>query len=418
MRSSKKPNPRTRTTPRHAQDDEAALPRLPPSARYVFHSAGAACDDWGLVGWALGGGGGGNSSSGDGGGGGSSRSGVDAARYDYFVFVSSSMRGPFMPPYLRPHLHWTEPFLSRLNDDVKLVAATVSCQPTPAPPPAAGAAAAAAQQLPPRENPRATLGAAATDAEGLRLLLAAPGAPLGACRAAPAEAAYHADAGAVKALLDAGRTIDTLLGQFQAYDWRDPASWRCNGRVDPAGAAALAYAGTWLEPFEAMFVRVTSDLLLHRLPSATKAAKLSEWEAAAALEQVEAAAAAAAAVDAGSGGGGGGADGDKGLAAAAGGGGGGSAVRRAVNATARIMRNDFKESAARYKLPRILAGLVVRGVGLCVVACFRVSSAGRGVVSVACVLRALQGGSLPLHRPTLSPSLINININQPTNSAA
>lgn len=40
-----------------------------------------------------------------------------------------------------------------------------------------------------------------------------------------------------------------------------------------------------------MFVRVKSNLLLHRLPSAAKALKLSAWEAAAAAMEIEAAAA-------------------------------------------------------------------------------------------------------------------------------
>jgi len=74
--------------------------------------------------------------------------------------------------------------------------------------------------------------------------------------------------------------------RFQSIDWRDSRYWRCNGAVDPAGGDEYAYDGTWLDPLEAMFVRVTSNLLLHRLPSAVKAVKLSAWEAAGVVERM------------------------------------------------------------------------------------------------------------------------------------
>jgi len=58
------------------------LPKLPPHARYVFHENQAY--DWGTLGWLL------------------LESGhVDRHRYRYFVFVNSSVRGPFLPPYAR-----------------------------------------------------------------------------------------------------------------------------------------------------------------------------------------------------------------------------------------------------------------------------------------------------------------------------
>jgi hypothetical protein len=56
------------------------LPELPPNAHYVFHEN--RCYDWGTIGWAI-------------------REGkVDASAYRHIVFMNSSVRGPFLPPYL------------------------------------------------------------------------------------------------------------------------------------------------------------------------------------------------------------------------------------------------------------------------------------------------------------------------------
>ena len=84
------------------------LPSVPDNVRIVTHPNG--CFDWGTFGWAI-------------------QSGaVDARRYRYILFVNSSVRGPFLPPYWPPELHWTEVFTSRLSDSVKLVGSTISCE--------------------------------------------------------------------------------------------------------------------------------------------------------------------------------------------------------------------------------------------------------------------------------------------------
>ena len=45
-------------------------------------------------------------------------------RYKYFVFIDSSCRGPFLPPYA-PMLHWTDPFTSKITEEVKLVGPSI-----------------------------------------------------------------------------------------------------------------------------------------------------------------------------------------------------------------------------------------------------------------------------------------------------
>ena len=57
------------------------LPELPPNARYLIHSN--ECFDWGTHGWAL------------------ETEAIDIEAYKHFIFINSSVRGPFIPPYLK-----------------------------------------------------------------------------------------------------------------------------------------------------------------------------------------------------------------------------------------------------------------------------------------------------------------------------
>lgn len=60
------------------------LPDLPANARYVHHAN--ECYDWGTFGWAI------------------LTQSLDLSRYKYFIFMNSSVRGPFFPSYLRVRL--------------------------------------------------------------------------------------------------------------------------------------------------------------------------------------------------------------------------------------------------------------------------------------------------------------------------
>jgi len=55
------------------------LQKLPKNARYVFHEN--SCFDWGTFGWALDG------------------LDIQIEAYTYFIFMNSSIRGPFTPAY-------------------------------------------------------------------------------------------------------------------------------------------------------------------------------------------------------------------------------------------------------------------------------------------------------------------------------
>ena len=110
------------------------LPPLPSNARYVLHAN--ECMDIGSIGWLL-------------------RlppshpDHVDSARYRYFIFMNSSVRGPTLPAFLEQRMDtegsvqctegvegerggaelfpWFHVFLAKLSAKVKLVGCTISC---------------------------------------------------------------------------------------------------------------------------------------------------------------------------------------------------------------------------------------------------------------------------------------------------
>jgi hypothetical protein len=49
---------------------------------------------------------------------------IDIEQYKYFFFINTSVRGPFLPDYVK--MSWTDPFKNLLKDDVKLVGTTIN----------------------------------------------------------------------------------------------------------------------------------------------------------------------------------------------------------------------------------------------------------------------------------------------------
>lgn len=52
-------------------------------------------------------------------------SNIDYQKYDNFVFMNGTVRGPFIHSYVNKR--WCDIFIEKLNDDVKLVGTTINC---------------------------------------------------------------------------------------------------------------------------------------------------------------------------------------------------------------------------------------------------------------------------------------------------
>eukprot|EP00892_Ulva_mutabilis_P010141 jgi/Ulvmu1/749/UM010_0123.1 len=221
-----------------------ALPELPRDAvaRYVRHSN--ECYDWGTFGWVL------------------KTQAINTDAYQHFIFLNSSVRGPFLPTYLQGRVHFTEAMTSKLVGEVKMVGPTISCEATGTGP---------GGRL--RSNPHVQSYAVATDAFGMRLLLA-DGAVFG-CYASFHDTIFHSELGASAAILDAGYNLDCFMSRYQGVDWRDDKVADCNAAVNPFSHGRVDAVG--LTPMELMFIKVKSNMLRLKFPSALAAASYDRW---------------------------------------------------------------------------------------------------------------------------------------------
>ncbi len=205
------------------------LPKLPPNARFVHHAN--ECFDIGTVGWVLN----------------THLSEAQLQQYDYFIWMNPSVRGPFMPAYLRGSMHWTEPLLSKLRGDVKLVGPTISCE-------------------------HATIGPAvnkahvqtyvvATDREGMAVLRRS--GTVFNCWGSLDEVIQHSEVGTSQVIFAAGWSIDSLMLRYQvsggagaAWALASPCCASCSAATSllrcpqrtwlPSGASQLLPAGCGL----------------------------------------------------------------------------------------------------------------------------------------------------------------------------
>eukprot|EP00878_Enallax_costatus_P034239 GHUV01037944.1.p1 GENE.GHUV01037944.1~~GHUV01037944.1.p1 ORF type:complete len:289 (+),score=39.82 GHUV01037944.1:1474-2340(+) len=157
------------------------LPQVP-EITYVYYSG--SCFEWGIVGWLL-----------------KESNSVDWQLYNYYIFLTSAVRGPFMPTYLHGVVGWTEPLISQLTDHVKLVGPTITCTGAPEQPGDVNSTW--------RNNPHIPFSAIATDRVGLDVLLSDPG--VCGCHSSMWEAKYHSELGAAAAMFRAGYSIGSLM---------------------------------------------------------------------------------------------------------------------------------------------------------------------------------------------------------------
>ncbi|GAB4813085.1 hypothetical protein N2152v2_000131 [Parachlorella kessleri] len=216
--------------------DPDPLPKLPPNARYLTHEN--KCFDIGTVGWVL-------------------ESHVDRRKYSYFVWLNSSVRGPFLPAYLAGKMHWTEPFLGKLSSSVKLVGPTINC--------------GGAYGRPPVPHVQSYV--AATDRLGLQILLDT--GSVFRCWENMMDTVLNSEIGATQALVEAGYTFDCLMLRYQGLDWRDPSVAVCNGGANPLQPGFND--GITVDPLEIMFIKVKASMRAASWPHVATAVKFDQW---------------------------------------------------------------------------------------------------------------------------------------------
>ena len=138
-------------------------------------------------------------------------------RFRYFLFLNSSIRGPYLPVYVRGKVRWEDLFIAKLNQEVKLVGATISCE---------AATNDGSREL--RVNPHVQSYVMATDRAGLDVLL---DAGVFAKYDKLSDTVFHSELGSSKAILDAGYQLDSFMTRYQGVRWSDTRNWGCNKRL-------------------------------------------------------------------------------------------------------------------------------------------------------------------------------------------
>ena len=189
--------------------DETKLPVLPPNAHYIQHEN--KCFDIGTVGWFL------------------SSGMIDRTRYKYFIFLNSSVRGPFIVSYYESTT-WYTIFTRRLNDHIKLVGCTINCE-----------------SAPHVQSYLWTL-----NLETLDFLL--KNKTIFVCYGSKNDAINNAEIGASQILLKSGYGIDSLMTKYRGVDFRLNITEKCSNKLNPVFDKGGGNDLT-LDPYEVVFVK-------------------------------------------------------------------------------------------------------------------------------------------------------------------
>ncbi|CAF1519032.1 unnamed protein product [Adineta ricciae] len=170
-------------------------------------------------------------------------------QYKYFIFMNSSIRGPFFPPYFlkfasdyqmeyHKPFYWYTIFIRRLNDKVKLVGGTISCIPVP--------------------HVQSYL--LVTDSIGFSILLKSSTANTGriyagvfGCYPSKSDTTTISELGISKLILDSGYMMSSLMSKHQMINFSKNVTYNCQVYANPYSDKSVD--GSSLEPYDVVFVK-------------------------------------------------------------------------------------------------------------------------------------------------------------------
>jgi hypothetical protein len=213
---------------RNVSMNSTRLPYLPLNAWYIQHEN--KCFDIGTIGWFL-----------------RTHFTPNSRRniksYKYFIFLNSSIRGPFFPLYYvtllttyetrrYKKLYWYSIFTQKLNQKVKLVGCTISCQSTP----------------------HVQSYFMVTDFLGLSLLMRPEnGSDVFSCYESLSDVTLYSELAASTRILENGFWIDSLQTKYQGMDFSRKENKNCNRGQNPYFDRGVD--GLTLDPYETVFVK-------------------------------------------------------------------------------------------------------------------------------------------------------------------
>jgi hypothetical protein len=194
--------------------------------------------------------------------------------YKYFIFLNSSVKGPFLPPWLPPFWHWTASYLAAFQPEQAASGVTDAraaafpgypqtnfLSTTAAPP--VHAVSSSLVCLPTDDaggpGPRLESWAFALDEAGLGAALEGGVFTIRGCKLCTDTASsivLGGEYGITTSMFKAGYNIATLLSRYaRGIDWTDPQHWSCNDNVHPSRSGL--YDGISMHPYETVFVKAS-----------------------------------------------------------------------------------------------------------------------------------------------------------------
>jgi len=161
-------------------------------------------------------------------------------RYKYYIFLNSSLRGPFMPKWTPENFHFTDVLLDRMrkNENLKLMGAYISCLP----------------EIEPKPGPvMESLFFALDNLSLAHLVSVGIFDPQKAKRDSILLSEYRL----LSEILSRGWSADTLLARYRAnIDWTSKTHHRCNDNRHSSRRGALE-GDISVNIYEAIFVKIT-----------------------------------------------------------------------------------------------------------------------------------------------------------------
>lgn len=153
--------------------------------------------------------------------------------FNSYVFINSSVVGPFLPTYYPKTQHWSTIFTSKITDSVKLVGTVISCL---------------SRDDSGGYGPKVAGYCFATDNVGLNILLNHK--TIFKNHETKFDA-IMAEYGTTTAIINAGYTIDCLMYRYENIDWTDKDNWSIYENVFPDRLDTND--GISIHPFEVVF---------------------------------------------------------------------------------------------------------------------------------------------------------------------
>ena len=196
--------------------DEKELPPLPPNAQYIQHED--KCFDLGAVGWLL------------------STGRINKSNYKYFVLVNSSVRGPFIVSYYYDPV-WYTIFTRRLNNYIRLVGCTFTCQ----------------------IYPHIQSYVWAMNMETFDFLI--NNTMVFTCHRSFQRTIRKGEVAASRVLFQAGYGVESLMTKYRGIDLRVNFMQNCSYQLNPTTNDVVD--GVTLDPYEVVFVKVKAGNRLY-----------------------------------------------------------------------------------------------------------------------------------------------------------